>query len=79
MWKGEQQCRYLDGQGYLGKTVYICRKLSPFKTMIDEEVDEYKNKTFKSSPSHGGVPLGDNCSGYLVLLSKPQGYDVKGK
>lgn len=76
LWKGELQCRYLDSQDYSGQIVYVCRKLSPYKAVIDEEVAEFKSKSKIVMPA---APLGDNCSGYITLLHKKQGYNIKGK
>lgn len=77
---GHLQCRYLDGDfddnGYV---INICRKLSPDKKIIDAEVVDFLNDSKKTGqdPAKQGVPLGDNCQGYVVLKTKPQGYDVK--
>lgn len=74
------QCRYLD-EDYNDQriAVYVCKKLSPDKAIIDGEVDDYldENKKSGQDPTKQGVPLGDNCPGYIKLLTKPQGYDAK--
>ena len=79
MWGGHQQCRYLDeDQDDQGNIVHICKKLSPFKTIIDDEVDMFYKDMAKNGqdPKSQGLPIADNCKGYVVLKSKPQGYDV---
>lgn len=77
---GANQCRYLD-EDYddKGKWICLCKKLSPDQKIIDEEVDNFlaDMKTQGQDPDLQGVPLGDNCSGFIVLKTKPQGYDVK--
>ena len=80
LWGGSNQCRYLDeDQDDKGNQVHVCRKMSPNKQIIDEEVDEFFKDVNKNGqdPMKQGVPLGDNCRGYIVLKTKPQGYDVK--
>lgn len=80
LWGGSNQCRYLDeDQDDKGTVVHVCRKMSPNKQIIDEEVDEFYQDVNKNGqdPLKQGVPLGDNCRGYIVLKAKLQGYDVK--
>jgi len=79
MFQHGQQCRYLDedtDDG--GNVVHVCRKQSPLKAVIDDEIDLFMDDMKKNGqdPTAQGVALGDNCSGYTVLKSKPQGYDV---
>ena len=76
---GNIQCRYLDEDlNDNGQVVYLCKKLSPDKNIIDLELLDFFNTMKKSGqdPYNQNVPLGDNCSGYIVLKTKPQGYDV---
>lgn len=76
---GSKQCRYLDeAKDDKGNIVDICRKLSPDRAGIDEEVnDEIAQKKKKGEdPMKDGHPMGDNCQGYVILLTKIQGYDV---
>ena len=80
IWGGHGQCRYLDeDQDDKGQMVSICRKLSPNKQIIDDEVDIFYQEMQKNGqdPASQGVALADNCQGYIVLKSKQQGYDVK--
>jgi hypothetical protein len=73
-------CRYLDEDtDDKGNVVHVCKKLSPDKSIIDSEVIDFVNSMNKSGhdPLNQGVPMGDNCPGYIVLKTKPQGYDVK--
>ncbi len=77
---GHMRCRYLDEDtDDKGNTIYVCKKLSPDRNIIDSEIIDFMNNMKKSGqdPVNQGVPLGDNCSGYIVLKTKPQGYDVK--
>lgn len=77
---GSLQCRYLDEDlDDKGRVVYLCKKLSPDRTIIDAEIIEFLNdmKRLGQDPNTQNVPLGDNCQGYVVLKAKPQGYDVK--
>ncbi len=74
------QCRYLDEDSdNKGNIVHICRKLSTDKKVIDQELtDFYAEMTKKGTdPAAQGVPLGDNCQGYIALKTKQQGFDVK--
>lgn len=76
---GSLQCRYLDEDvDNKGNMIHICKKLSPDKKLIDEEVNEFLAELAKKGhdPAQQGVPLGDNCSGYMPLKTKLQGYDV---
>lgn len=77
---GTLQCRYLDEDvDDKGNVVYVCKKIAPDRKIIDEELVDFYNDMQKTGqdPDKQGVPLGDNCSGYVVLKLKPQGYDVK--
>ena len=82
---GSNQCRYFDSEFYKdnsGNSVYanVCRKKSPAeKKVIDDEVEEFLKNCQKNNqdPDAQNVPLGDHCQGYLPLLTKLQGYDVK--
>lgn len=79
MWGGHQQCRYLDeDQDDNGNIVQVCKKLSAYKDIIDDEVDEFFKEMKKNGqdPAAQGLPIADNCQGYVVLKSKAQGYDV---
>jgi len=75
---GSDQCRYLDEDfDDNGLVINVCKKLSPYRTIIDEEFDEFMESMQKSGqkPEDQGKAIGDNCSGYIVLKSKIQGYD----
>jgi hypothetical protein len=76
---GCDQCRYLDDteRDVSGKIIYLCKKLSPDRVIIDEELDEFYVNMKKSGqdPMKQGNPLADNCQGYLSLKTKKQGYD----
>lgn len=76
---GWKQCRYLDEVESGDQWVLICKKLTPDADIIDEEVDDWLNEVASNGqdPRSLGKPLSINCDGYIKLLSKPQGYDVK--
>ena len=76
---GYKQCRYLDEVEDSGKMVYVCKKLTPDADVIDEEVEEFVIDAQKTGqdPKAQNLPLQINCSGYLCLKAKKQGYDVK--
>jgi hypothetical protein len=75
---GSRECRYLDDDIEKGQTIFVCKKLSPDKNMIDEGVTEFLEecKEDGKDPLTQGYGLADNCSGYVVLKTKMQGYDV---
>ena len=74
---GTDQCRYLDNDDK------FCLKLVPEKKKyIDGKVAEHfsKCKTDGTDPyADPRLPLGNGggCKGYLPLLHKLQGYDIK--
>jgi len=74
---GSKQCRYVDEDPDDYSKMY-CKKLTPEKKLIDEEIDEYikdcKNKGVDAYSQ--GVPLGNNCDGFILLKELEQGYDV---
>ncbi len=75
---GGRKCRYL-GSDRIDQSKFVCLKLSPGrKADIDGEVDETlrEYKDAGQDPQAAGVPLGDNCKGYPLLLHVDQGYDV---
>jgi hypothetical protein len=78
--EGTLQCRYLDQDvDEANNVVYLCKKLSPYKKIIDSELIDYLNMTKRTGqdPYSQKVPLGDNCSGFIALKTKQQGYDLK--
>ena len=77
-----QQCRYVDEDlDDDGNIVYVCKKLSPEKAIVDLEVSEFLDdmKKHGQDTAKQGVPLGDNCQGYIKLITKKQGYDLDKK
>lgn len=80
LWQQDGQCRFLD-QDAFDYMKFICKKKSPEKKVIEEEVDEFLKecKDKNVNPYSAGQPIGDNCSGYLPLQVLPQGYDVDKK
>lgn len=76
---GHHQCKYLDeSRNDAGEVVHVCRKLTAERNAIDVELtdllDEFNRKGLK--PESQGIPLGNNCGGYLPLPNVPQGYDL---
>lgn len=69
------QCRYLT-EDDSGK--FYCIKQTGQRSEIDKEVAEFikKQKSQGLDPYNSGIPLGDNCSGYMFFRHKKQGYDV---
>lgn len=75
---GYKQCRYLS-LSKKDSTVWCCLKKSMHASNLDKEV-EAKLKDLadkKIDYKKQGVPVGDNCHGYIILKNIPQGYDVK--
>lgn len=75
--QAEEQCRYLAADDTNSK--YYCVKKTAFKNQINNEIDLFveKMKEVNIDPESKGIPLGDNCSGYIFLKHKMQGIDVK--
>lgn len=73
-----RKCRYLS-QDDLDYSKFHCLKLSNEAAAIDEEVDEFLKecRSKNKNPNNEGVPLGDNCPGYLILRNIEQGFDKK--
>lgn len=80
---GNSRCRYLEEDMHEDQNgniqfIYVCRKKSPAKKSIDEnvnkEIERLQNNNIPLQDSN--YPMGDNCKGYVVLEVKPQGYDV---
>ncbi len=74
------QCRFLD-QDAFAYDKFICKKISPERKGIDKEVAEFLKecKDKNVDPYDSGLPVGDNCAGYLPLQVLQQGYDVDDK
>jgi hypothetical protein len=76
---GNHRCIYLaqDDQRH---DKFYCLKKSPKKATVDTEhaeVLELLKKKHKD-PAAQGIALGNNCSGFLLLKTVLQGFDVKG-
>ena len=70
------KCRYLaEDENDRGK--FYCLKRSSKAKDIDMEVEDFlKEMQIKGKdPSKQNVPIGNNCSGYVILRHKEQGYD----
>lgn len=73
---GHKACRYLIYDLESGK--HLCSKLATkLKEDIDTRIDEYLANLKKNGqdPALMGRAIGDNCSGYIFLKYKQQGYD----
>lgn len=77
---GSDECKYLDGEHdpVTGDMKFICKKKSLERKAIDEEVQEHMDDCKKQgmNPRSQGVPMGDNCQGFLPMKDLLQGYDV---
>lgn len=73
-----QQCRYLAEDEVDPLKRYCLKKSSKAKD-VDIEVEEflYEMRRRGNDPQKENTPLGNNCSGYPILLYKEQGYDKK--
>lgn len=71
--QGAKQCRYL-AESETTYNVWVCAKKTPSKQIIDKQIQKYKDDG--GDPRKDGLPIGDNCTGYLKLESVEQGYDV---
>ena len=78
--QGHKQCRYL-AQDDDDPNKHYCLKQTSEKKIIDSEVLRFlkEKKDAGEDPTQEGTPLGNGggCSGYIVLKTKLQGYDVK--
>lgn len=73
---GANECRYLS-EDEIKPGVFQCKKLSPEKAIIDEEVEIYLKRKRNYGRKDTDYSLGDNCKGYPVLRYKEVGYDKK--
>lgn len=80
---GSDRCKYMDEELVEDKNgdlniIYICRKLSPEKKSIDKRLSNQLTDCAinGTNPKDEGIPMGDNCNGYVALHHIPQGYDV---
>jgi len=73
---GHLRCRYLAEDDY-DYSKFYCLKKSYKKADIDLEVDAVlKLRDKGKDPEKQGIPIGNNCAGYLTLKNVLQGYDV---
>jgi hypothetical protein len=73
---GSDQCRYLAEDETDSRKFYCLKKSSKAKE-IDIEVEDFlqQMKRKGKDPKKENTPIGDNCSGYIFLRHKEQGYD----
>lgn len=70
------KCRYLaEDENDPGK--FHCLKKSSKAKDIDTEVQDFLTEMHLKGkdPKRQHVPMGNNCSGYVILRHKEQGYD----
>lgn len=69
----DKQCRFLDTSDNYNSYTFQCLKKTSFK----DEINKSTNTFIKDNNNKKvvGVPLGDNCKGYLPLSTLVQGYD----
>lgn len=75
---GSKQCRYL-AEDESDSRKYYCLKKSHRSKEVDIEVEDFlqEMKRKGKDPKKENTPLGDNCSGYIILRHKEQGYDQR--
>jgi len=73
---GHNQCKYLAEDETDSKKHY-CLKKSPKAKEVDIEVEDFLREMRRKGkdPKKESIPIGDNCSGYIILRHKEQGYD----
>lgn len=73
-----RRCRYLEQDDEDMHKFYCLKKMPDRKDEIDIDLNQFINECQKKGKdsSKENVPLGDNCSGYIKLKYKEQGYDV---
>lgn len=75
---GSNQCRYLRSDDN-EIDIYNCLKKRPTeKKKIDQKVNEFLLDCQKKriDPYKQSLPIGDHCTGYVVLRHVQQGYDI---
>lgn len=75
-YSGHLRCRFLAEDEHDWSKFY-CIKKSKKRAEINAEVVELikEMKQKGLSPETQGVPLGDNCDGFILLRHLEQGYD----
>ena len=73
---GSYQCRYL-AEDENDSSKFYCLKKSLKAKEIDAEVDDFLDEMKRKgkNPQKMTIPIGNNCSGYIILRHKEQGYD----
>lgn len=74
---GSKTCRYLYNDD-IDSSKWYCQKLRPIeKAKIDISIEDFLRdcKKRKINPKSPGMPLGNNCEGFLMLKNITQGYD----
>lgn len=72
-----RQCRYLAQDDTDSRKWYCLKKKGTDKATIDNRIKQFEEDCRKKGidPKSQGIPLGDNCGGYVVLKQVEQGYD----
>jgi hypothetical protein len=75
-YSGHLRCRFLaeDEQDW---AKCFCLKKTKRRVDIDSETDDYVKELHKKgiTPESQGVPIGDNCEGFIFLRHLEQGFD----
>lgn len=69
-------CRYLYNDDLEENKWYCCKLKQDLKNKIDKEVNSFLSRTDSKHLEKSTKSLGDNCSGYPILRTIIQGYDV---
>ena len=77
--QGTQQCRYLAEDDVVRNMFYCLKKSKDKKEKIDSEVSSLVKDLKRKGKDIDAqnIPVGNNCSGYIILKHIEQGYDVK--
>jgi hypothetical protein len=77
--QGTQQCRYLAEDDVVRNMFYCLKKSKDKKEKIDVEVSSLVKDLKRKGKDIDAqnIPVGNNCSGYIILKHIEQGYDVK--
>lgn len=72
-----KRCRYLEVDEFDSSKYYCCKKNIRKKDRIDHDIEKFRIKCAKNNLdiTQQGVPLGDNCDGFVKLRHKEQGFD----
>lgn len=69
-------CRYLYNDDLDENKWYCCKLKEDLKSKVDKEINSFISRSDLKSLEKSKKPMGDNCSGYPILKTISQGYDV---